>query len=234
MTTPALARANDKRYFGVVIGLVTDVNDPAKRGRVKLKFPWFDEAMESDWARIATLAAGNGYGSFWIPQVGDEVVTAFEFGDMRFPFVLGGVYNGVDLPPSDRSDTKDQVLFKTKHGHSVLLDDSAGQEKVEVKTKGGHSITLDDISQEVTVECNTGQSVTLGPTGATIKGVAQVTLEAAKINLGSAAASSLVLGEALLLAFNTHTHNCTAPGTPSGPPITQMTNAVLSTTNKTS
>jgi uncharacterized protein involved in type VI secretion and phage assembly len=247
-------RTADKRYYGVAEALVSNVEDPEKLGRVKVTFPWFDEAMESDWCRVAHLYAGGGYGSFWIPEVGDEVLVAFSHGDMRFPYVLGGLYNGVDKPPSHRDQTKDQKLFRTKGGHSLLFDDSSGEErvkletskghtadfsdadqKIEIKTKGGHTILLDDGSREVKISSSGGQSVTMDASGGlTVKGVSNVKVDAPQISLGASAASSLVLGEALLASFNTHTHNCTAPGTPSGPPIPPLTPAVLSATNKTS
>ena len=248
------SRSADKRYYGVAIGLVTDNLDPEKLGRVKVKFPWFDEAMDSEWCRIANVYAGGGYGSFWIPELDDEVLVAFEHGDMRFPFVIGGLYNGVDNPPSDRSDAKNQKLFRTKGEHQVLLDDSPGDERIKIttkkgntadlsdadqsitiKTKGGHTITLDDLAREVTVKSSGGQSLKMDAGGAvTVKGVSQVTLDAAKINIGAGASFSLVLGEALMTLFNAHVHTCTAPATPSSPPVTPMTPAVLSTTNKTS
>jgi len=234
MITMPRGISTDKRYYGVAEGVVTHNDDPKKQGRVKVKFLWFDAAMESDWCRVANVYAGNGYGSFWIPEVEDEVLVAFQHGDMRFPYVLGGLYNGKDLPSTSRDANKDQKLFRTKGGHSLLFDDSSGQEKIEMKTQGGHSVVLDDASKEVTVTSSGGQSLVMDSSGAVkLKGVSQVTLDAPKVNLGGSAGSSLVLGEALLQAFNMHTHNCTAPGTPSGPPVPPMTPTVLSTANKT-
>jgi uncharacterized protein involved in type VI secretion and phage assembly len=229
-----LARSADRRYYGVAPALVTDNADPAKQGRVKLKLPWFDGSTELPWTRVAQLYAGGGYGSLWVPEVGDEVVVAFTHGDMRFPVVLGGMYNGVDKPSSFRDATKDQKLFRTKAGHQVLLEDSPGAEKVVVESKGGHKITLDDVTREVKVECASGQSIHLDPAGAvTIKGTTSVKLDAPAVDVGTGAIHPLVLGDLLLLAFNGHTHNCTAPGTPSGPPVPLMADSVLSKVNKT-
>jgi uncharacterized protein involved in type VI secretion and phage assembly len=234
VTTAALARTADKRFFGVAPAIVTNNEDPEKRGRIKVKFPWFNSSMESDWCRVAQLYAGNGYGSLWIPELDDEVIVAFEHGDMRFPIVLGGVHNGVDTPSSFRDATTDQKLFRTKAGHQLLFDDSSGKNCVTLETAGGHTVTLDDVSRDVTIETSTGQSITLAASGAmTIKATTSVTVNAPAINLGSPATSSLVLGEQLLKAFNMHTHNCTAPGTPSGPPVPPMLPDVLSTKNKT-
>lgn len=272
MTLLARARSTDRRYYGVAEGIVTDVNDPKKEGRVKVKFPWFDEQMETEWCRVAQFYAGNDYGAFFIPETGDEVLIAFVHGDMRLPIILGGLYNGQDKPPSARSAEKDQKLIRTKGKHEILLDDSNGKQRVRIKTNGGHSadltdqdrkieikstqghsVTLDDQGQKIAVKTSSGNQVTLddGGTKITIQtsGGQSIVLESGSIKLtatsvvvsatsvklgGDAASQSLVLGEALMAAYNAHTHNCTAVGAPTGPPLSPMTQAVLSTTSKTS
>jgi uncharacterized protein involved in type VI secretion and phage assembly len=83
---------------GVVTALVTDVDDPESAGRVKLRFPWLSDDYESWWARVAQLGAGDQRGAVWLPEVNDEVLVAFEHGDTRRPYVVGSLYNGVDLP----------------------------------------------------------------------------------------------------------------------------------------
>ena len=84
---------------GVVIGIVTNVGE----GKVKIKFPWLHEKdedeKESNWARIATAMAGNDKGTFFMPEVGDEVLVAFEQGDFNSPYVIGFLWNGKDKPP---------------------------------------------------------------------------------------------------------------------------------------
>jgi uncharacterized protein involved in type VI secretion and phage assembly len=106
---------------GVVIGLVTSVDDPEKQGRIKAHFPWLDEGHETDWIRIATLMAGNDRGSFFMPEVGDEVLVAFEHGDARFPYVIGFLWNGQDAPPG--AHVRDRI-FKSKNGHQIRFLDS--------------------------------------------------------------------------------------------------------------
>ena len=123
------SRSTDRRYYGVVEALVAKVtDDPEGECRVTLRFPFFDGATaESDWCRVVQPYAGNGYGAVFVPEVGDEVLVAFVHGDMRFPIVLGGLYNGVDKPPTDRTASKDQKMIRTKHGHQAVLDDSQGK-----------------------------------------------------------------------------------------------------------
>jgi uncharacterized protein involved in type VI secretion and phage assembly len=106
---------------GVVVGLVTSVDDPEQQGRIKVHFPWLDEGHETDWIRIATLMAGNDRGSFFMPEVDDEVLVAFEHGEARFPYVIGFLWNGRDAPPG--AHVRDRI-FKSKNGHQIRFLDS--------------------------------------------------------------------------------------------------------------
>ena len=78
---------------GLVCAVVTNAKDPDKLGRVKVAMPWLAPDYESDWARVAQVGAGRGSGALFVPQVGDEVLVGFEFGDPRRPYVLGGLIN---------------------------------------------------------------------------------------------------------------------------------------------
>jgi uncharacterized protein involved in type VI secretion and phage assembly len=102
---------------GVVVGIVTAVDV----GLVKLNFPWLDDQHETDWVRVAGFMSGDGVGSFFMPNTGDEVLVAFEHGDTRFPYVIGFVWNGQDRPPAN--DVRDRV-FKSKNGHMIRFLDS--------------------------------------------------------------------------------------------------------------
>ena len=106
---------------GMVIGLVTNVSDPLQLNRVKLHFPWQDDGHETDWVRIATMMAGGGRGSMFMPEVDDEVLVAFEHGDPRFPYVIGFLWNGQDLPPGQ--DVRDRKIV-SKNGHQIRFLDS--------------------------------------------------------------------------------------------------------------
>ena len=253
MSAVSRTRTTDKRFYGVVQGIVTDVNDAAgQEGRVKVQFPWFDDQMETEWCRVRQFYAGNGYGAFFVPEVGDEVLVAFIHGDMRLPIILGGLYNGQDKPPTYRSDTQDQKMIRTKGQHELLFDDTAGQKRVRIKTKGGHvadlsdtdkaiSITsngghkveLNDGSGTVTVTSSSGGVITLQNGTITIQG-STVNIQAGSITSGSqAAVEQVMLGTSFMTIFNTHTHALdlltmsTVPGT-----LPPMTPANLSTTTK--
>jgi phage protein D/phage baseplate assembly protein gpV len=86
----------------LVVGLVSDNKDPDKLGRVKVKYPTLGgDGVESGWARIVRGASGKERGVVALPAVNDEVVVAFQHGDVRQPFVLGALYNGKDTPGAD-------------------------------------------------------------------------------------------------------------------------------------
>ena len=124
---------------GVVVGTVTDVQP----GQVKVNFPWLDAKHETDWIRIATLMGGGDRGSFFMPELQDEVLVAFEHGDTRFPYVVGFLWNGQDQPPG--SNTRDRKLV-SRNGHSIrFLDstpDSGNQGGIVVEDAHGNRIVM--------------------------------------------------------------------------------------------
>ncbi|MFI8221225.1 VgrG-related protein [Streptomyces sp. NPDC085932] len=79
------------RIHGFVCGVVTDVNDPAGGGRVKVVLPWLAPDHETDWAPVVQAAGGRRAGALLLPEVGDQVLLGFELGDPRRPYVVGGV-----------------------------------------------------------------------------------------------------------------------------------------------
>jgi uncharacterized protein involved in type VI secretion and phage assembly len=118
---------------GVVPAIVTNANDPENLGRVKLKLPWLSDTYESDWVRTVQMWAGSGYGSLVAPEVGDEVLAAFEFGDLRRPYVVGGLYNGKDkpfagdLPLIDSGSGKvNKRQLASRTGHVLVFEDKVG------------------------------------------------------------------------------------------------------------
>jgi uncharacterized protein involved in type VI secretion and phage assembly len=144
------------RIYGVVIGVVTDNKDPDGLGRVKLQFPWLDSKAESEWARIATLMAGKDRGTLYLPEVDDEVLVAFQHGDLRFPYVLGALWNGKDNPPETNADGKNNKrLLKSRSGMSILLDDTSGSEKIEIADKDGQNkLTVEMAGKKISLVSN--------------------------------------------------------------------------------
>lgn len=160
-----LLQEEDKKETGNVDGVanatVTNNQDPNKLGRVKVKYPWRENQPESEWVRIVALAAGNDRGTLWLPEVGDEVLVAFEKGDIDHPFVLGGLWNGAIVPPEKNEDGDNNTkLIRTRCGHQVKFFDKQGEEQIEIKTKGGHVLLMDDKtgSAQIKIEDSTGQN----------------------------------------------------------------------------
>jgi len=161
------ALANDSRSenktYGVAAGLVTNNQDPEGLGRVRLKFPWLSDENESDWVRIATFMAGNQRGGYFLPEVGDEALVAFEHGDINRPYVIGFLWNGVDKPPEANSDGKNSIrTITSRSGHEIIFNDDADQkqEKLEIHTKAGHTIVLDDSAgaEKIEIKDKTGSN----------------------------------------------------------------------------
>jgi len=143
------------RIYGVAVGIVSNNKDPQNLGRVRMKFPWLSDDHESGWARMAMPMAGGGRGVYFLPEVNDEVLVAFEHGDVRFPYVIGSMWNGQDAPPSDNSDGQNNIrVIHSRSGHLVRLDDSDGAEKIEIiDGSGNNSITIETASNNITISC---------------------------------------------------------------------------------
>jgi uncharacterized protein involved in type VI secretion and phage assembly len=174
---------------GVAVGIVTDNEDPEGLGRVRLTFPWRDAEDTSDWARIATPMAGAEMGAYFLPEVGDEVLVGFENGDVRYPYVLGALWNGEDRPPAENDGDNDVRTIRSRSGHEIVLDDDEREGSVTVRSAGGHEIVLDDStgSETVTITDNAGQTVlTAEGTGTVTLGAgATLKLEAPMLELAA-------------------------------------------------
>lgn len=132
-----------ERFHGVTVGRVTrNVDTEEGRGRVQLQLPHFSNE-DSPWARCVTPMAGDDRGMYFLPDVGDEVLVAFEHGDVAKPVVLGSMWNGVKRPPETHTDGQNRIrMIRTGAGHTITLDDTKGNEQVVVRDKGGSTIRL--------------------------------------------------------------------------------------------
>ncbi len=140
--------AQASKIHGFVIGIVTNNSDPENLGRVKVKFPWLSDEVESWWARVCQPAAGPSRGTWFIPEVDDEVLVGFEHGDVRFPYVIGSLYNGQDRPGAGgKSNIAGKIAGKdggndirsivSRSGHTIALDDKEGKEMIAIADKTG-------------------------------------------------------------------------------------------------
>jgi uncharacterized protein involved in type VI secretion and phage assembly len=161
------------RIYGAVVGIVTNNEDPEKLGRVKVKFPWMAPEQESHWARIATMDAGKDRGTWWIPEVNDEVLCVFEHGDINFPYLIGTLWNGKDTPPKTfkgqglNAEKKNDMRFlRSRSGHLLVFDDTSGQERIEIiDKKNERSIEIDVSGRKIVITNKTGDIEVKAPTG---------------------------------------------------------------------
>jgi uncharacterized protein involved in type VI secretion and phage assembly len=155
LLTPPHGNNEPGRFYGVVVGIVTNNQDPNNMARVRVKFPWLSDDHESWWARIAVPMAGSGRGSYFLPEVDDEVLVAFEHGNVQSPYVIGALWNGKDAPPTTNRDGKNNIrLIHSRSGHLVRLDDTDGDEKIEIIDKtGGNKVTIKSSDNSMRLEC---------------------------------------------------------------------------------
>jgi|SRR5215831_5821992 len=139
-----------KQLNGVVIGIVKSLDDPQQQGRIELQFPWLDEAQRSAWAPVAAPMAGKKRGMFYMPELGDEVLVAFEHGDFDHPFIVGFLWNGVDTPPTNDPHRR---LIHSVNGHEIEIYDpaiSAG-DKGYIRLKDAHGNQVELANGRITI-----------------------------------------------------------------------------------
>ena len=145
---------------GVVSGIVAELD--MANARVKVKFEWLHEKYLSNWARVAMPMAGKKRGMFFMPEIDDEVLVAFEQGDFEFPRVVGFLWNGVDTPPE--ATNKNRVIV-TPGGHTLRFEDTDGAKRIVLKSNGENQIIIDDEAQTITVKTKGMQSMVLNDQG---------------------------------------------------------------------
>ncbi len=170
-------------HNGIVIGIVADLEDPEKLGRVKVKFPCLDN-QESYWARLVSLMAGPDRGVFFRPEVNDEVLVALEHGDYRRPYILGALWNKQDKPPADDGKAKanNWRLIKSRSGHIIKLDDTPGAEKIEILDKSGKNMAIFDTAKN-TITISATDTVRVEAPKIEVNGQSSVKVEAPTVEV---------------------------------------------------
>ena len=166
----------------ITIGQVADASDPQGAGRVRLTFPWLSDDYVSDWARTVQPGAGKDRGVQILPEVGDEVLVAFEQNDVNRPVVLGGLFNGVDtMPPGPvalvdgGTGAINRRSITSRLGHRIDLMDASGNEGIRATTTGDKLKLVMD---------HTGATITLHADGTVvIEGTKGITIDASKSDI---------------------------------------------------
>lgn len=180
------------RFFGVMVGIVTNNVDPEGMGRIKVRFPWLSDNDESHWARVVSPMAGNGRGLYFLPEVDDEVLISFEQGLVEMPYVMGSLWNGVDQPPeSNANGENNKRTIKSRSGHIIRLDDTDGAEKIEIIDKTGtNSIVFDTATNAITIKAEGNITMESTQGDVLIKGK-NVAIEATQQNITNTAAVNI-------------------------------------------
>ena len=156
LITGGVSRRAAAPSLGVATGLVTQNDDPDKVGKVKIKLPWLDDTFESDWVRVAQMGAGPNSGAVWLPEVDDEVLVAFEFGDPARPYVLSSLWNGKDKPMLgdglvDNGKMKRRG-FVSRKGHKLVFFDGDDKSGIGmVSSDGKLKVSLNETNGEVKI-----------------------------------------------------------------------------------
>jgi uncharacterized protein involved in type VI secretion and phage assembly len=184
---------------GVAVAVVVDNKDDSGTGRVKVRYPWHSQPPETFWARVSTPMAGANRGFYFMPEVGDEVLVAFEHGDLRRPYVVGSLWNGEARAPATNSDGRNDVrLIRTRKGHTLRFDDGVNG-NVQLELNGGKHLSIDD--DKITLEDANGNGFTIqSGTGAlTIRSAGRITLRASQITIESSGTLDVKAAAALTL-----------------------------------
>ncbi|QEU91830.1 VgrG-related protein [Streptomyces kanamyceticus] len=173
---------------GVAMALVSNAKDPMKMNRVKLRFPWLSDTYESDWCRIAQLGGVRG-GGLMMPEVGDEVLVAFDRGSLEHPYVLAGLYNGRDKPTPNTDGlqpidpTSGRVNWRSissRSGHTMELVDAKSRMKSGIRLQTGNgrlTVHMDETKTSVTIKSDGSVSIT-GTRNVSIKAGGNLSLTA--------------------------------------------------------
>jgi Rhs element Vgr protein len=162
---------------GLHTGVVTALEgDPQSESRIRVKIPSIDLDGEGVWARVATLDAGSSRGSFFLPEIDDEVLVGFLNDDPRHPIVLGMLHSSALPPPEEAKDDNPIKGFYSRTGMRVQFDDE--KTILTIDTPGGHSFILDDDAGEVTLFDSNKNKITMSSSGIALESGGDITFKA--------------------------------------------------------
>ena len=162
---------------GLQIGIVTALqDDPDGEDRIKVRLPLVSDSEEGVWARLATLDAGDERGTFFRPEIDDEVVVGFLDGDPRFPVVLGQCHSSAKPAPETAKDDNHVKGYVSRSKMKLTFDDD--KKVVILETPGGNKLTLSEDEKTASLVDQNGNKVTLDDGGITLESAKDLTLKA--------------------------------------------------------
>lgn len=176
---PAPANGMLAAVPGLHTGVVTALEgDPQSESRIRVKIPSINLDGDGVWARVATLDAGDSRGSFFLPELDDEVLVGFLNDDPRHPVVLGMLHSSALPPPEEATDDNHIKGFYSRTGIRIQFNDE--KTILTIDTPGGHSFILDDDAGEVTLADNNNNKITMSSSGIAIESAGDISLKASK------------------------------------------------------
>lgn len=207
--------------MGIALATVTNITDPQKLGRVRCELVTSnEEGKELDWAYVMTPFGGKSYGFYFMPNVGDTVLIAFDDGNIHRPYIIGSLWGSRADPPLKIQEGKNETYqISTPNKNMITLLDKKGEEGITLKTPkgrqvamndkdekivltdGDNSITLDGKGGEVLIKCKSKLTITVG-SNATIsidgnagsikmEGKQSVNIESAQVNVNAKANATI-------------------------------------------
>ncbi|HEY8550346.1 MAG TPA: phage baseplate assembly protein V [Vicinamibacterales bacterium] len=195
--TEMAERAADRsdRFYGVAVGQVVNVLDPLMLGRVQVRLPFIDDADLAPWARVAVPMAGPASGHYFIPNIGDEVLVAFEHGDPSVPYVIGSLWNA-SAPPPLPSPVPQIRMLRTLAGNLIMIAEVPPA--ITIQTATGHTILMSPAGIQITAATSivnlTPDGVTVAGGNVNLVGTASVTITAPSVTINGTAITNVQSG----------------------------------------
>jgi len=164
---------------GLQIGIVTVLeNDPDGEDRIKVRLPMINNEEEGIWARIATLDAGKDRGTFFRPEIDDEVIVGFLNDDPRYPVILGMCHSSAKPAPEPAKDDNHRKGYVSREKMKFTFDDE--KKIITLETPGGNKITISDEDKGIVFEDQNSNKITMNDSGIKIESSKDLILKAAK------------------------------------------------------
>lgn len=192
---------------GLQIGVVTDLeSDPDSQDRIRVRLPIIDENEDGVWARVASLDAGDTRGTFFRPEISDEVVVGFLNNDPRHPVVLGMLNSSAKPAPLTASNQNDEKGYVSRSGMKMIFNDA--DKSLKIETPAGKKVTISEADGVMTLEDENGNKISMDASSVSVESAANMsikaggdlTIQATNISLSPSANFSLSAGGASMTA----------------------------------
>jgi len=161
---------------GLQTGIVTDIIDADGDFRIKLRLPLVSNQEDGVYARLATLDAGNKRGTFFMPEISDEVVVGFMNNDPNQPVILGMLHSSKNSAPLDPESANDKKGYVSRSEIKIIIDD--GEKSITIETPGGNSFSMNDTENKISLKDSNGNKITMEQSGITIESASALNLKA--------------------------------------------------------